>query len=111
MRRISETVGWERFEAGATDSHGNPAEGWMPSVPLGIYAFNPGGTEETLFPGHERVISTPTIYVPSDKILSPQDRVNVRGLLYEVQGVTRDFRNPFNSSMNGCSVDLKRVEG
>ena len=111
MRRISETVQWERYDGSGEDSHGNEVESWLPAIDLGIYAFNPGGTDEVVLPGHDRVLATPTIYVPSSRILSPKDRVAVRGERFEVVGVTRDFRNPFNSSMNGCSVDLRRVEG
>ena len=111
MRRISEFVQHEVYAGTGTDAHGNEVETWAAAVQLGIYAFNPGGTSEPLITGYDRVITTPTIYVPSESVLSPRDRVTVRGKVFEVDGVTSDFRNPYNSSMNGNSINLKAVTG
>ena len=111
MRRISEFVAHEVFVAGAEDAHGNPVETWAAAVQLGIYAYDPGGTSEPMIPGYDRVVTTPTIYVPSESVLSPRDRVTVRGKAFDVDGVTSDFRNPYDSSMNGNSINLKAVTG
>lgn len=111
MRRISETVQHELFQAGANDAHGNPAESWADPVSLGIYAFNPGTTSEPFLPGHDRAVTEPAIYVPTGTVINPRDRVTVRGTVYEVDGETLDFRNPIDSSMDGCQVNLKEVSG
>ena len=111
MRRISEFVQHEVYAGTGEDAHGNEVETWAAAVQLGIYAFNPGGTSEPLITGYDRVITTPTIYVPSESVLSPRDRVTVRGKVFEVDGVTSDFRNPYDSSMNGNSINLKAVDG
>ena len=109
MRRISEFVQHEVYAGTGEDAHGNEIETWDAAVALGIYAFDPGGTSEPMIPGYDRVITTPTIYVPSESVLSSRDRVTVRGKAFEVDGVTSDFRNPHDSSMNGNSINLKAV--
>ena len=111
MRYESEVVSWAKFNGSVEDSRGDLIDSWATATDLGIYAFNPGGTSEPPMPGFDRVVTTPTIYVPSDKILAPRDRVTVRGKLFEVDGETSDFRNPYDSQMNGNSVNLKAVTG
>lgn len=111
IRHISETVQHEIYAGTGTDAHGNVIDVWQSPVDLEIYAFNPGGTTEPAGSGSDRVITSPTLYLPSASVLSPRDRVTVRGLLYEVDGRTLDFRNPYDDSMNGNAVNLKAVEG
>lgn len=111
IRRITETVQHEPFIAGATNSHGNPVEQWGPAVEVGIYAFNPGSTEDVPMAGHDRDVSTPAIYVPLGVVMDARDRVVVRGERYEVDGDTRVFRNPYNGRMDGNQIDLRKVAG
>lgn len=111
MRHISEYVQHEAFIPGAVDAHGNEVEDWLPAVELGIYAYNPGGTSEPLVPGHDRVITVPTIYVPSDAVVGAHDLVTVRGKKFEIDGDSLDFRNPYDAGMNGLAIDLKAVTG
>lgn len=111
MRYISEVVQHERYAGEVTDAHGNVKPAWDPSVDLGIYAFNPGTSGEPAVQGHERVVTEPTLYVPTGAVIGHQDRVTVRGKLFEVDGDLRDFRNPYGSVMDGCAVGLKAVTG
>lgn len=111
MRHISETVMLEVYAGAGEDSHGNEVESWLPAVELGIYAFNPGGSSEPLIPGHDRVVTTPTIYAPSGAVVGARDRVTVRGKQFEVDGDPLDFRNPYSSIMDGLSINLKAVDG
>ncbi len=113
MRHISETVQHQVFSAGGTNAHGNVAESWAAPVSLGVYAFNPGGTSEPVTDGHDRVITTPTLYVPTGAVVKHRDRITVAGepTRYEVDGDLRPFRNPYDSSMDGCVVNLKAVSG
>src|SRR5690606_32904331 len=111
MRYLSESVLWAAFQAGAEDAYGNPVEAWATAVSVGIYAFNPGTTSEPFLPGHDRVITKPAIYAPTGTSFGPRDRVTVRGVLYEVDGVTLDYRNPYDALMDGVQVNLKAVEG
>lgn len=111
MRHISEIVQHESYTGSGEDSHGNELETWAAPAPLGIYAFNPGGTTEPVIPGYDRVVTTPIIYVPSETILHPRDRVTVRGKVFEVDGETLDFRNPYDDGMDGNAINLKAVTG
>ena len=109
-RRISEFVQLESFVAGAEDAHGNPVEAWGTAVTVGVLAFNPGGSVEPLMPGHDRVITEPTLYVPEGVAFGPRDRVTARGVLFEVDGDTAVWRHP-NGLRPGNVVNLKRVVG
>lgn len=111
MRYVSETVQHAVFESGAEDAHGNDAEAWAEPVGLGIYAFNPGGTSEPLVPGHDRVITNPTMYAPSEATVGPRDRITRASVLYEVDGYALAYSNPYDSSMNGLEIKLKVVTG
>jgi hypothetical protein len=113
MRRISEYVLYESFLAGAEDSHGNETETWLPAVRVGIYAYNPGTTDEPFDAGTDRTITNPTIYVPTATKLTPRGRVTLEAEEepLEIVGETLPYRNPYDSSMNGNVVNLKRVSG
>lgn len=111
MLRITETVEREPFLGTTADDHGNAIETWGAPAPVGIYAFNPGTTGDSQESGHDRDISTPSIYVPSDVVMDPRDRVIVRGKTYEVDGDTLEFRNPFSSLMDGNQIKLRKVAG
>lgn len=108
---MAETVQVASFTAGATDAYGNPVESWGAPESVAIIAFNPGTTDEPFLPGHNRVITQPAIYVPLGSVFSPRDRVTARGVVYEVDGVALDYRNPYDSSYDGIQVNLKEVQG
>lgn len=112
MRRISETVLHRKYSGTVKNARGNTVDKWDAPADLGIYAFNPGSTDEPHEPGHAaRVVTTPSIYVPSGVQIGARDRVTVRGQLFEVQGVPLDYRNPYGSEMNGMHVHLEAVTG
>lgn len=114
VRRISETVLWEANLAGAEDAHGNPIEGFASPVEVGIFAFDPGSGSsligEPRVAGRELVVSEPTAYMPSAVVFSPHDRITARGILYEVVGVTREWRHP-NGRRKGNVASLRVVTG
>lgn len=109
-RRISETVQHQVYSPSASDGHGNPGDGWAAAVSVGIYGFDPGGSTEPLEPGHDRIITTPTLFAPKTGLFSGRDRVTVRGVLYEVDGDTAEWRHP-NGPRPGNVVNLKVVTG
>lgn len=112
MRRISETVQRSAFQGGTEDAYGNPVEGWADPVDVGIYAFDPDDSRhEPFLPGHDRVVTKPAIFVPTGTTIGSRDRVTVREVVYEVDGVALDYRNPYDSSMDGIQVNLKAVTG
>lgn len=109
-RQVSEYVQHEPFVAGAEDEHGNPIETWGPPVEVGVFGFDPGGSVEPVIPGHDRVITEPTLYAPETVVFSARDRVTARGLVFEVEGDTAVWRHP-NGLRPGNVVNLKRVDG
>ncbi len=110
MRPISEFVEHEAFDAGAVDAHGNPAEGWGEAVSVGVYAFDPGSSSEPR-EGGDRLIVQPTLYLPAEAVFGSRDRVTARGYQYEVEGDTREWVHPTDSSRRANVVTLRRVEG
>lgn len=52
-----------------------------------------------------------TVYLPTGTALLPTDRLEVRGTPYEVVGEPGDFRNPYDSSIDGLQVALERING
>jgi hypothetical protein len=109
MRSISESVQHRRYQAGARDTRNNPADAWADPVTLGIYAFNPGTSDEPVSAGYDRAITRPAIYLPTGTLIRHRDRIIRSGVTYEVDGDLLDYRNPFDPSMNGCQVNLKVV--
>lgn len=111
MRRISEVVLHATFKPGGADEYGNEIDDWNTPVDLGIYAYNPGTTSEPFLPGHSRVITQPAIYVPEGTSIGARDKLLIRGIPHEVDGVMLDYRNPYDDSMDGIQVNLKVVTG
>lgn len=109
MRRISEYVSLTAPVEGVEDAHGNVSDSWAPPVEVGIYAFDPGSTSEPR-EGGDRVVVEPTVYMPAAVIFNPHDRVTVRGVVHEVEGVTREWRHP-NGRRKGNVVTLRAVSG
>lgn len=109
-RQVSETVQHEVFTPGDADAHGNRAEAWADPVDVDVYGFDPGGSTEPALPGYNRIITTPTLFAPKSAVFGGRDRVTVRGLLYEVDGDTSEWRHP-RGRRPGNVVNLKRVTG
>lgn len=111
MRRISETVLLFSAHLNSVDAHGNSVKSWDETgTPVGIYAFAPGGESEPVDDGHERLSAAPTLYVPESVVFQPFDRVEVRGVLYEVDGETARWWHP-SGYRPGNVIKLKRVSG
>lgn len=109
MRTIRGTAQWEKYIPGATDSHGNEIDDWEAPVDFGYWRFNPGGSQEPMEPGHDRVITQPVIYHPGPG-LGAHDRVTVNGVRYPVDGHSAVWEGD-NLAGDGCVTRLKRVEG
>lgn len=110
FRVISEYVDHEAFIPDGEDETGNTVETWRPPVTVGIYAFDPGSSSEPR-EGNDRVIVEPTLYMPSDVVMNPQDLVTVRGKKYPVEGETREWVHPTDTTRRANVVTLRRVDG
>lgn len=106
-RKITETVQLERYVAGVEDAHGNVEPGFDTPEPVGIWRFNPGGSQEPVTAGHTRVITEPEIYFPGPQF-GAQDRVTVRGIVYEVDGEQPAW---ISDDFTGCVTKLRKVDG
>lgn len=111
FRVISEYVQHAGFIPGAEDAHGNPAEAWGDPVTVGVYAFDPGSSSEPREAGHDRVIVEPTLYMPEENVFGPRDEVVARGKRYEVEGETREWVHPTDTTRRANVVTLRRVDG
>lgn len=89
------------------DAYDNDVYGWTRTqLPDGLFA--PGGVSEPVEPGREPVVSEPAVYwrrVRPDVVAA--DRIEVRGLVYDVVGDPADWRGTF---VGGLGVRLKRAE-
>lgn len=95
-----------------TDGGGNPIYDWVDQVTLLGCAFDPGGSVEPAPAGAlDRIITTPTLYTPYGSGVIGSDRCTLRGILYEVEGHARAFRNPMSGHGAGDVISLKLVEG
>jgi len=109
---LSESVEHVPYEGLAEDIYGNETEGYGSPVELvGRYGFDPGSSSEPRQPGMDRVIVEPTLYGPFNMPFLPKDKVIVRGVTYEVEGVVRQWRNMFSNREAGGVVSLRRVDG
>lgn len=112
FREISEYVDHGVFIPSSVDDEGNEsAEAWLPTVSTGVYAFDPGSSSEPRTPGHDRVIVEPTIYFPADSAFGHRDEVFARGKRYEVEGETRLWVHPTQTTRRANVVTLRRVDG
>lgn len=100
-----------KYEAGAVDAHGNDVDSWIEYALLKGCAFDPGPTSEPRLPGQDRVVVEPTLYAAYDSPVEPLDRLVVRDLTYEVEGVARQWENPFSGRQLGCVITLRKVDG
>lgn len=89
------------------DAYRNDVYGWT-RTKLADGLFAPGGISEPIEPGREPVVTEPTVYWRNawpDVIAA--DRIEVRGLTYDVIGDPADWRGTI---VGGLVVKLKRSE-
>lgn len=108
---MSESVQRIPYAGAGEDAHGNETVTYGAAVTLTGFGFDPGSTSEPRLPGQDRVIVEPTLYGPFDMPFQPKDRVIVRGVTYEVEGVVRQWRNFYSNREAGAVVSLRRVDG
>lgn len=109
---MSEAVSRVPYVGTIEDAHGNETASYGAAAALtGVYGFDPGSSSEPRIAGQERVIVEPALYGPFDTPFLPRDRVIVRGVTYEIEGVVRQWRHMFTNREAGGVVSLRRVDG
>ena len=94
---------------GDYDEQGNPVPGSPSSTLIEVVAFAPAVSDETAEAFGAQVIDAGTIYGPVGLDLRPGDTVVVRGDLFQVEGNVRDWFSPYNSSVDGVEVLVRRA--
>lgn len=113
-----------RIRAGAStenDRYGNPIPGEPAETTLRGAFFAPGGTQEPVEAGRTQepveagrtaVITEPEIYFPGSwPDIQPDDRLRIRGDVYEVTGDPADWKSPWASGLGGLAIRLRKVDG
>ena len=104
-----ETVVFRRRTAGGRDSHGNETWTWAETPVPGCVVWPTGSTEETQ--GQDQTSERLTVLAPPGTDVSAYEQAEVRGLLYEVQGVPSQWNSPFTTTRAGVEVRLERIQG
>lgn len=78
------------------------------SETIPLLAFAPGGSTEIVSDWRLTADTKPTAYVPTGSDVRSQDRLVIRGLTYEVDGVPADWRHPAGLRP-GLAVTLTRL--
>lgn len=104
-----ETVRQFRYST-VTDAHGNSRRVLDEEVDLPNVGVGPNTSTDDLADG-DRVNTGITLHLPFSAPVSSSDRFDVRGQLYEVEGIPLGFRNPFTGWSPGATVSLRRVTG
>ncbi|HEX5541114.1 MAG TPA: hypothetical protein VFX60_06060 [Micromonospora sp.] len=95
------------------DRYGNEVRDWVNQerIESDGWAFAPRFSDEASDAGRQGVIVGLTGLGPPGADVLATDRMEVRGLTYEVEGEPGEWRNPFTGWLPGIQVALKRVEG
>ena len=70
----------------------------------GCIEYPTGSTEQNL-----AVTDSRTLLAPAHSDILPTDRISLGGLLYQVQGLPKDWVDPFTGWSPGMQVTLERV--
>jgi hypothetical protein len=73
-------------------------------------AFAPGASVEVT-QGRDTITTQPTVYLPAGTAVDGTSAVTARGTRYEVDGMPRDWRNPFTGHQPGIEIRLTSVTG
>lgn len=82
-----------------------------PETPILNVAVEPRPSTEPLQDARNAVVSGFTLYMKSGNDVQPTDRIGVRGVVYDVDGETAEWRNPYTGTLAGLVVQTKKVAG
>ena len=96
-----------------TDRYGNLVRDWEQAERLDIPGCGvaPRTSDEETEQGRQGVIVGIAVYAPTGTDITPHDRMEVRGEVWEVVGEVADWRSPFTGWAPGVVVNLSRMEG
>lgn len=95
----------------STDRYGNTVETWDPPTEVatvqGLCEPRPSG--EPLQDARNQVTSGFTLYLPAGTVVTPSNRVRIRGVVYAVEGQPADWR--MGAYRPGVVVQTTLTEG
>lgn len=104
-----------RSSPGGVDEYGDPVAGSEDRITLtDAYVAprnDPGQGSEIQLRGRAGVIVGLMLFAPYDTDLVYTDRIEVDGVLYEIEGEPGRWRNPFSGWEAGMQAALRRAAG
>lgn len=80
-------------------------------VPVEGVAVEPRPSSEPVQDARNAITSGFTLYGMPAGSVTAQNRIRVRGIVYDVLGDPADYRNPFTGTAPGLVVQVGRTEG
>jgi len=105
-----ETVIRIRRIPGGRDAYGDPVGDSEDRLTITGCALAPRQAGEQIAPGRLAVTSGMDLYAPAGSDILPSDRIEVRGVLWEVDGEPGDWVSPYTGRRPGMIVPLVRVQ-
>jgi hypothetical protein len=93
------------------DQYGDPIEGTVERVPIPGAFTAPRLSDEVDGRGRAGVVVGLTLYLPYSFDLQRTDRVEVDGVLYDVDGDVGRWQQPHTGWLAGATAALRRAEG
>lgn len=100
-----------RSTPGGRDEYGDPVAGTEDRTTLTGAFVSPRESNEIVNRGRAGVIVGLTLFAPYDTDLRYDDRVEVDGVLYDIEGEPGKWRNPFTDWEAGTQAALVRSSG
>lgn len=100
-----------RSAPGGVDEYGDPVAGTESRTTLEGAFVAPRESTEIVNRGRAGVIVGLTLFAPYDTDLVYTDRVEVDGVLYDIEGEPGRWRNPFTDWEAGIQAALVRASG
>lgn len=108
---IGETVVRIRSTPGGTDPYGDPIASTVARTDVANVAVAPRMSSESSVRGRQGVVVGLTIAPPAGSDIRSTDQVEVRGVVYDVDGDSIEIRSPFTGWAPGSEIALKRAVG
>lgn len=93
------------------DRYGKPIYGPDQEIPVAGCMVAPRSSAEPDEVGRGAVITGVTVYLPPGADVRPQDRLRIRGELFQVDGDAGDWSSGYTAWRPGVEVAAERVEG
>lgn len=95
----------------STDRYGNTLRAHQPSHTVGPCAVWSPTTDDVAGAGRDGQEVDLVVLTPPTPAVAADDRVEVRGDVYDVVGEPHDYLHPMSGWAPGCRLLLRRVEG